>query len=112
MTELRKIPNVGPRTEADLLAMGYTTIESLKGKTAEELYAEECRLRGCQIDRCQLYLYRAVVYFGESRSGEVQVVALEGSACGGSRPRAQIDRLGRCTPLPRVPSAKCGGTIN
>ena len=54
MTELRKIPNVGPRTEADLLAMGYTTIESLKGKTAEELYAEECRLRGCQIDRCQL----------------------------------------------------------
>ena len=27
------------------------------------LYAEECRLRGCQIDRCQLYLYRAVVYF-------------------------------------------------
>ncbi len=63
MTELRKIPNVGPRTEADLLAMGYTTIESLKGKTAEELYAEECRLRGCQIDRCQLYLYRAVVYF-------------------------------------------------
>lgn len=63
MTELRKIPNVGPRTEADLLAMGYTTIESLKGKTAEELYAEECRLRRCQIDRCQLYLYRAVVYF-------------------------------------------------
>lgn len=63
MTELRKISNVGPRTEADLLAMGYTTIESLKGKTAEELYAEECRMRGCQIDRCQLYLYRAVVYF-------------------------------------------------
>lgn len=63
MSELRKIPNVGPQTERDLIAMGYTTIESLKGKSAEELYSEECRLRGCIMDRCQLYLYRAVEYF-------------------------------------------------
>lgn len=63
MSELRKIPNVGPQTERDLIAMGYTTIESLKGKSAEELYSEECRLRGCIVDRCQLYLYRAVEYF-------------------------------------------------
>ena len=32
MSELRKIPNVGKTTEKDLIAMGYTTIESLKGK--------------------------------------------------------------------------------
>ena len=38
MSELRKIPNVGKATEKDLIAMGYTTIESLKGKTAEQLY--------------------------------------------------------------------------
>lgn len=63
MTELRQIPNVGAQTEQDLIAMGYTTIASLRGKRAEELYAEECRLRGCLIDRCQLYLYRAVEYF-------------------------------------------------
>lgn len=63
MTELRQIPNVGARTEQALIAMGYTTIASLRGKRAEELYAEECRLHGCQIDRCQLYLYRAVAYF-------------------------------------------------
>ena len=36
MSELRKIPNVGKATEKDLIAMGYTTIESLKGKTAEQ----------------------------------------------------------------------------
>lgn len=78
MTELRKIPNVGPRTEADLLAMGYTTIESLKGKTAEELYAEECRLRGCQIDRCQLYLYRAASISSTRR------IPIRRSASGGS----------------------------
>ena len=63
MSELRNIPNVGAATERDLIAMGYKTIESLKGKTAEELYAEECALRGTTIDRCQLYLYRAVVYW-------------------------------------------------
>ena len=54
MTELRQIPNVGAQTEQDLISMGYTTIASLRGKRAEELYAEECRLRGCLIDRCQL----------------------------------------------------------
>ena len=29
--------------------MGYTSIASLKGKKAEDLYEEECRLRGCTI---------------------------------------------------------------
>ena len=63
MGELRKIPNVGKTTEKALISMGYTTIESLKGKTADELYLGECALRGELIDRCQLYLYRAVEYF-------------------------------------------------
>lgn len=63
MSGLRKIPNIGERTERDLIAMGYTSIESLKGKRAEELYAEECALRGYTLDRCQLYLLRAVEYF-------------------------------------------------
>ena len=62
-SSLRKIPNVGAQTEQDLIAMGYTSVESLKGKKAEDLYEEECRLRGCTIDRCQLYLYRALEYF-------------------------------------------------
>ena len=51
MSGLRKIPNIGERTERDLIAMGYTSIESLKGKRAEELYAEECALRGYTLDR-------------------------------------------------------------
>lgn len=59
----REIPNVGKQTEMDLLSMGYTSVESLKGKKAEDLYNEECRLRGCTIDRCQLYLYRALEYY-------------------------------------------------
>ena len=63
MSELQKIPNVGKRTEDDLLALGYTTIDSLKGIKAEELYKQECELRGCLLDKCQLYLLRAVEYF-------------------------------------------------
>ena len=63
MSELRKIPNVGKATEADLIAMGYTTIESLRGADPQRLYEQECALRGQTIDRCQLYLYRAVVYW-------------------------------------------------
>ena len=74
--ELRRIPNVGVQTQRDLIAMGYTTIDSLKGKRAEELYAEECRLRGCVIDRCQLYLYRAVAYFVNT-DNPVQMVVVE-----------------------------------
>ena len=66
MSELRKLPNVGKATEKDLLAMGYTTINSLKGKRAEDLYAEECALRGFTLDRCQLYLWRAVEYYVNS----------------------------------------------
>ncbi len=62
-SSLRKIPNVGSQTEQDLMAMGYTSVESLRGKKAEDLYEEECRLRGCTVDRCQLYLYRALEYF-------------------------------------------------
>ncbi len=66
MGELRKIPNVGKATEAALTAMGYTSIESLKGADPEALYLRECALRGEKIDRCQLYLYRAVVYWANT----------------------------------------------
>ena len=72
MSELKRIPNVGRRTEQALFEMGYTTIGSLKGKTGEQLYAEECALRGCTIDRCQLYLYRAVEYFVNSPAPDPQ----------------------------------------
>ena len=65
---LRGIPNVGERTRQDLLAMGYTSIDSLRGKKAEDLYDKECRLRGCTVDRCQLYLYRALEYFLNSEN--------------------------------------------
>ena len=72
MSEMRKIPNVGKQTEKDLIAMGYTSIESLKGVSADELYAKECQLRGMVIDRCQLYLFRVVEYYVNTKEPDLQ----------------------------------------
>ncbi len=72
MCELSRIPNVGKQTEKDLRAMGYTTVESLKGKSADLLYAQESNLRGFQLDRCQLYLLRAVEYFVNTENPDLE----------------------------------------
>lgn len=68
----RKLPNVGVQTEQDLLAMGYTSIDSLKGVKSDDLYQKECDLRGCSIDRCQLYLYRALEYYINSENPDIE----------------------------------------
>ncbi|MFR7981157.1 MAG: helix-hairpin-helix domain-containing protein [Bacteroides thetaiotaomicron] len=60
------LPNIGQQTEQDLLQMGYTSLGSLKGKSPEELYQQECEMKGCIVDRCQLYVYRALIYYIES----------------------------------------------
>ncbi len=65
-TELREIPGVGKVTEQDLIEMGYTTIESLKGEDPEFLYDRHCVLKGYQVDRCQLYVFRCAVYYSEN----------------------------------------------
>ena len=66
MSELRRIPGVGKETEKDLLALGYTTIESLRDQDPEEIYRRGCRRQGVTIDRCQLYVYRCAVYFAST----------------------------------------------
>ena len=66
MSELRRIPGVGKETEKDLLALGYTTIESLRDQDPEEIYRRDCRRQGVTIDRCQLYVYRCAVYFAST----------------------------------------------
>ncbi|MBP2662982.1 MAG: Pathogenicity locus [Firmicutes bacterium] len=65
-TGLRKIPGVGPNIEQDLINLGYTTIESLKGRNPEEMYMKDCLFKGFKEDKCQLYVYRLAVYFAEN----------------------------------------------
>lgn len=62
MTELRRLSGVGQETERDLLALGYSTIASLKNADPQVLYDQECAMKGTVVDRCQLYVYRCVIY--------------------------------------------------
>lgn len=74
MGELRKIPGVGKKTEEDLIMLGYETIESLKNADPEELYNKECLLKGCKIDRCQLYVYRCAVYYASNEKHDPELL--------------------------------------
>jgi len=71
-TELRQIPYVGEATEKSLISLGYTTIADLKGQDPEEMYQREIIIKGCAIDRCQLYTYRLVVYYAENEKHDLE----------------------------------------
>jgi hypothetical protein len=66
--ELRNIPGVGPSIAQDLLDLGYTCISELKEADPESMYQHLCELRGQQIDRCVLYVFRCAVYFAGSKT--------------------------------------------
>ena len=65
-SELRKIPFIGPNIEQDLLNIGISRIADLKGRDPEELYQLDCDFKGRIEDRCQLYVFRAAVYYANN----------------------------------------------
>lgn len=69
-TELQRIPGVGKAIEQDLIALGYPTIDSLRGVDPEALYLRDCARCGGTLDRCMLYVYRGAVYFAEHAQPE------------------------------------------
>lgn len=60
------IPGIGKAGEQDLIALGYPTIESLRGADPEEMYRRECAIKGCRVDQCVLYVYRCAVYYAST----------------------------------------------
>ena len=78
-SDFKKIPYVGEATEADLLALGYTGIASLKGADPDEMY-ERTKALGRGSDRCILYVYRGQLLrqHAPSRQSQAEMVALEG----------------------------------
>ena len=66
LTELQKIPGVGPNIEEHLLNLGYASLNSLKGEDPEAMYERDCNLKGEKLDRCLLYVYRLGVYYAEN----------------------------------------------
>ena len=55
MSDFKKIPYVGEAMQADMLALGYEDIASLKGADADEMY-ERTKALGRGSDRCILYV--------------------------------------------------------
>ena len=64
-TDLLTIPYVGRNTKEDLINMGITCVEDLVGKDPEDLYLQDCLIKKCREDRCQLYMFRMAVYYAE-----------------------------------------------
>ena len=66
-SELTAIPGVGDNMAAHLNALGIERPDDLKGRDPEALYARECAMQGCTVDRCVLYVYRLAVAYAEGR---------------------------------------------
>jgi hypothetical protein len=49
---LRDLVSVGPAVEEDLVLLGITTVEGLRGRDARALYDRLCRLTGKRQDPC------------------------------------------------------------
>ena len=79
MSDFKKIPYVGEATEADLLALGYTDIASLKGADPDEMF-ERTKALGRGSDKRVLYVCRGrlLCKHALSQQSQAKTVALEG----------------------------------
>lgn len=64
--QLTQIPGVGKSIATDLLNIGISRIDDLKGKDPQQLYDRSNQFAGCVQDRCLLYVFRCAVYFAET----------------------------------------------
>ena len=66
--DLITIPGGGKSIKQDLLNLGISCVEDLKGQSAQQLYDRHCQKKGFQVDRCLLYVFRLAVYFAEHKT--------------------------------------------
>ena len=64
--ELMTLPGIGPSIARDLLALGISRVEQLKGQDPELLFEKSNQLVGQKQDRCLLYTFRCAVYCAET----------------------------------------------
>jgi len=66
LQRLQAIPGVGPSLAADLVSLGYRSVEELQGEDPEAMYARLMEQVGGHVDRCVLYVFRCAVYFAST----------------------------------------------
>lgn len=69
-SELMQIPGVGKSIAFDLLNIGITSVDDLKGQDPEKLFSKSNRFAGVVQDRCLLYVFRCAVYYAENTRHE------------------------------------------
>jgi len=69
---LMEIPGVGAKTASVMERLGIRQVSDLAGRDPEELYLQECLIKGFQEDRCALYVWRAAVYYAEHEIREAE----------------------------------------
>ena len=63
MSDLQKVPGIGAKKEAELIALGYPTLEALKDADPEDLYLRASVNEGQTLDKCVLYAFRCAVAY-------------------------------------------------
>jgi len=63
ITDLQKIPNVGPSTAEDLRLVGVTSPQDLLGKDPYAMYDDLCDTTGIRHDPCVIDVFIAAVRF-------------------------------------------------
>jgi len=66
LRRLQAIPGVGPSLAADLVSLGYRSVEELRGEDPEAMYERLMESVGAHVDRCVLYVFRCAVYFAST----------------------------------------------
>jgi len=72
--EFQIIPGVGKKLGQELFDLGYRKVSELKGEDPEIMYQNLITLRGTQIDRCVLYIFRCAVYFASRSTHETELL--------------------------------------
>jgi hypothetical protein len=74
LTDLLRIPGVGPSIARDLQDLGVRFVNDLRSKDPEQLFLALCMLRGSTVDRCVLYVFRCAVYYARHKKHDPQLL--------------------------------------
>ena len=74
LNQLEQIPGVGGRIAQNLRNIGITSIDDLKGQSAEQLYRKLCDFKAAPVDRCMLYVLRCAVYYASNTQHDPQLL--------------------------------------
>ena len=72
MSDLRNVSGTGEKKEAELVALGYPTLESLKAADPDDLYLRASVNAGRQLDKCILYAFRCAVAYADDPAPDPQ----------------------------------------